>query len=105
MLVALALALYMPDTWVAIGVPSNLGIDIVLSFVMFLFLAELILLSLVDSSYPLSFFFFMDCIGTVSMIMDISYFGFADAEQVQEDQSSDRDYTLFRATRTAKIGA
>ncbi len=36
------------------------GPDIFLSIVMFLFLLELILLSLVDTSYPFSFFFFMD---------------------------------------------
>jgi class 3 adenylate cyclase/ankyrin repeat protein len=62
-LVALSLALYMPDIWVVSGAPSNTGIDVTLTIVMLMFAMELVLLSLVDSSYPLSFFFFMDCVG------------------------------------------
>jgi len=105
MLIALMLALYMPDAWVACGVPNNLGVDVVLSVVMLLFLMELILLSLVDASYPFSFFFFMDCIGTVSMIFDISFFLGVDAMETQKKQNNAEHLTLFRATRTAKIGA
>ena len=65
------------------------------------------LLSWVDASYPLSFFFFMDCIGTLSMITDISWtpVGQVDATKPQVAQNSDTDLTFFRATRTAKIGA
>jgi len=105
MLLALGLALYIPDVWVSIGAPSQTGADVILTTVMLMFLTELILLSLVDSTYPLSFFFFMDCIGTFSMIWDLSYLLGTSATEPQNNQSSKEDLTLFRATRTAKIGA
>jgi len=105
MLIALTLALYMPDVWISCSAPDNLGLDVTLSVVMCLFFMEFTLLSLVDSSYPFSFFFLMDCIGTVSMVSDLSYFLGPDATQAQQNTNSQRDLTLFRATRTAKIGA
>lgn len=105
MLIALMAALYIPDIWVSAGVASNTSIDIILSLVMLLFLMELVLLSFVDASYPFSFFFFTDCIGTLSMVWDISFFLGESATQQQSGQTSQKDLTLFRATRTAKIGA
>jgi len=105
MLVALAIALYLPDIWVTAGVPTSTGADVVLILVMVLFATELILLSVVDTSYPFSFFFCMDCIGTISMISDISFLLGSSASQEQTSRASEEDLTLFRATRTAKIGA
>jgi hypothetical protein len=105
MLIALALALYVPDVIVTVGLTGNLVNDVLLSIVMSMFLSELILLSLVDSSYPLSFFFWMDTIGTISMVTDISYMLGSKADEPQPLQQSDRDLTFFRATRTAKIAS
>lgn len=105
MLVALALALYMPDFWVSVGSPSNTGIDVVLTLVMMLFLFELSLLAVVDASYSCSFFFWMDLIGTVSMVWDIPCMAGESATQVQTAQGAGSDLTLFRAARSAKIAA
>eukprot|EP00927_Polykrikos_kofoidii_P059723 TRINITY_DN54860_c0_g1_i1.p1 TRINITY_DN54860_c0_g1~~TRINITY_DN54860_c0_g1_i1.p1 ORF type:complete len:1168 (-),score=211.09 TRINITY_DN54860_c0_g1_i1:263-3583(-) len=104
-LICLALALYVPDILVFVGVPDNLLNDVVLTVVMCCFFLELLLLSLVDSSYPLSFFFFMDCIGTFSMVTDISFMFGMRADKPQKSQSAESDLTFFKATRTAKIGA
>jgi hypothetical protein len=70
-----------------------------------MFFSEVVALSLVDSTYMFSFFFFMDCVGTVSMIWDISYMLGTSATEPQENTDNQSDLTLFRATRTAKIGA
>lgn len=56
MVVALLLALFMPDIWVLAGVNDTVFIDVVLTLVMVLFTMELLILSVVDSHYILSFF-------------------------------------------------
>ena len=105
LLFCLVLALYLPDLWVSLGVPSSLGADMILTVVMLLFLTELVLLSVVDTSYPLSFFFWMDCLGTVSMLSDISFLLGPDASEPNRATTSNNDLTLLRASRMAKIGA
>ena len=40
-LIALMLALYMPDFWIVANVPSNLGLDVILALCMFMFLLEI----------------------------------------------------------------
>eukprot|EP00928_Gymnodinium_smaydae_P024615 TRINITY_DN1986_c0_g1_i1.p1 TRINITY_DN1986_c0_g1~~TRINITY_DN1986_c0_g1_i1.p1 ORF type:complete len:2362 (-),score=606.06 TRINITY_DN1986_c0_g1_i1:70-7155(-) len=104
MLICLALALYTPDALVSSGVPGDTVNDVVLTVVMFLFLTELFLLCLVDASYPFSFFFWMDALGTASMVLDLTYLlGQPDARKTQ--LHSEHDLTFFRATRTAKVAA
>jgi len=110
MTVFLFFALFLPDLWVITSGSRNEVIDGILFIVMVLFFVELILLSAVDATYFLSFFFFMDIIGTVTMIFDISF-------MYGQDHSKVRDYTagggsgatgtamLLRATRAARVGA
>lgn len=69
----LFLTLFLPQIWVLAAVNDNTGIDTVLTMVMVLFALEVMVLSVVDASYELSFFQLMDIIGTVSMITDISF--------------------------------
>mmetsp|Transcript_78539 Transcript_78539/g.182237 ORF Transcript_78539/g.182237 Transcript_78539/m.182237 type:complete len:905 (-) Transcript_78539:150-2864(-) len=108
MVVALLLALFMNDLWVLASINSNTAIDVVLSIVMFLFTLELLLLSLVDASYSLSFFQLMDVVGTISMIFDISFMVGQDAtvpREASSDGDAKRNLMLLRAARAAKIGA
>lgn len=108
MVIALLLALFLNDLWVLCGINSNTAIDVILSIVMFLFTIELLLLSVVDASYTLSFFQLMDVIGTISMIFDISYMLGQDATVANVASSSGeakRNLMLLRASRAAKIGA
>jgi cAMP-specific phosphodiesterase 4 len=107
MIVALLLALFLPDLWVLATVNSNMGTDIILFIVMLLFSIEFILLCSVDATYLLSFFFFMDIIGTVSMIFDITWFLGPDVTkaQIAGDASGKNQLMLLRASRTARVGA
>eukprot|EP00928_Gymnodinium_smaydae_P014524 TRINITY_DN1533_c0_g1_i4.p1 TRINITY_DN1533_c0_g1~~TRINITY_DN1533_c0_g1_i4.p1 ORF type:complete len:1571 (+),score=182.77 TRINITY_DN1533_c0_g1_i4:112-4824(+) len=105
MLINLAVALYTPDVMVAIGVPGNFANDFVLTVAGFLFAIEIILLSSCDYSYLWSFFFYMDCIGTASLIFDLSYMLADSANEPQTDTGGSQNLTFFRASRTAKIGA
>mmetsp|Transcript_35539 Transcript_35539/g.101042 ORF Transcript_35539/g.101042 Transcript_35539/m.101042 type:complete len:893 (-) Transcript_35539:173-2851(-) len=108
MVLALLLALFMPDTWVLVGVNSNSVIDVVLTVVMLLFTFELVLLSVVDATYFLSFFQMMDIVGTISMIFDISYMSGSDATYspvASGDAEAQKNLMLLRASRAAKIGA
>lgn len=108
MVVALLLALFMPDIWVLAGVNDTVFIDVVLTLVMVLFTMELLILSVVDSHYILSFFQLMDIFGTASMIFDISFMLGARADEAQV-ASNNADATanlmLLRAARAAKVGA
>ncbi|CAJ1458627.1 unnamed protein product [Effrenium voratum] len=108
MVLALLIALFMPDLWVLAGVNDVLFIDVALTLVMALFTIELILLSVVDSHYCLSFFQLMDIFGTISMIFDISFMLGVAADQ-QQVASNNADATanlmLLRAARAAKVGA
>jgi len=107
MIVALVLALFMHDLWILCGVNSDIEIDVVLTVVMFMFSSELLLLSVIDASYFLSFFFFMDIIGTISMIADISFMlGSSNIEaKSASDASAESNLMLLRATRAARVGA
>jgi len=108
MVVALILALFMPDSWILLGINSNLAIDVTLTIVMVLFTAELVLLSAVDAPYMLSFFQLMDVVGTISMIFDISYLQGADATfapLASKNDDAQKNLMLLRASRAAKIGA
>jgi len=108
MVIALLLALFMPDCWVLAGINDTMGIDIVLTLVMVLFTIELMLLSVVDSHYTLSFFQLMDVFGTVSMIFDISFMLGVAADEPQiasNNADATANLMLLRAARAAKVGA
>jgi len=109
MFFALSVALFTPDIWVIAGVDDNLALDVLLTSVMAMFTIELLALSLSDASYIFSFFFFMDAIGTLSMMIDISYMFGTGATKVVMGTSSSTSQTanlmFLRAARAAKVGA
>jgi hypothetical protein len=109
MLLALFVALFFPDMWTCLAMETNAELDIILSVIMGLFLIEFVGLTLTDPSYLLSFFFYMDFIGTASMIMDISYMLGPDASEPVYLKGSAEDarqqIIVVRAARAAKLGA
>lgn len=78
---ALIFALFLNDIFVTAQVPDNTVLDAILTLVFALFLFELLALIVVDAMYLFSFFFWMDLIGTVWMVMDISYMAGVDATE------------------------
>lgn len=66
-------ALFCADIWVVCQVPTNAELDTLLTLVLLVFAVEFLGLSFTDQTYPFSFFFWMDLLGTISMIFDISY--------------------------------
>lgn len=107
MVIALLLALFLPDCWVLASVNNNVGIDLILLVVMLLFTIEFIGLCAVDATYLFSFFFLMDIIGTVSMVFDISWMAGPDITKqvIAGDGSNKNNLMLLRASRTARVGA
>lgn len=110
MFACLIVALFLPELWVLFGINSNTLLDVVLTITMLLFIFEIVALSSLDVTYFLSFFFFMDILGTFSMIFHISYMLGVDnteAETLETGSGTDTYHTLMllRAARAARIGA
>lgn len=84
-----------------------------MTLVLLVFAGELIGLSITDTTYFLGFFFWMDLIGTLTILMDLSWvkvFAPVDATKVEQiDRSTDpdagREYIFVRSVRAAKLGA
>jgi len=101
--VMLIVSLFLVDIWVLAN-PSNDAdvfreVILTLAFVMFVF--ECAGLSLVRSSYLYSFFWYMDILGTASMLLDLDWVGIRIEDSGQAGDSTN----LLRAARAAKIGA
>eukprot|EP00397_Hematodinium_sp_SG-2012_P000338 GEMP01000338.1.p1 GENE.GEMP01000338.1~~GEMP01000338.1.p1 ORF type:complete len:2269 (+),score=428.96 GEMP01000338.1:104-6910(+) len=110
MAIALFVALYLPDMWVLGHVSTSLPLDIILTFVMALFTVECLTLLHCDVRYRWSFFFWMDVIGTVSIIFDVSYFVMGERadelmDAVNVGDGSDDSAVVARTARTAKLAA
>jgi len=100
LLLALLFALFAADSFAA-GHASDSAQDALeytLVVVLFIFLLEFVLNCLSRPDYIMSFFFFMDILGTLSIVADIpmimAFFGF-DFEQG----------TVMRASRAARVGS
>jgi len=107
-MLALFVALFFSDLWVLFQVPSNTELDIILSVVFFIFAFEWVGLVLTDASYMFGFFFWMDLVGTCSMLADISFLLGSSATkpvQVQQGGGSTENIIVVRAARAAKLGA
>mmetsp|Transcript_100607 Transcript_100607/g.319637 ORF Transcript_100607/g.319637 Transcript_100607/m.319637 type:complete len:933 (-) Transcript_100607:234-3032(-) len=105
---ALLVALFFPDLWVLLQVPTNFELDAVLTTAFCLFFLELVLHAVSDPAYPFSFFFFMDLLGTLSMGFDISYAFGPDAtvpERYKEKNKNDAQFMMLRAARAARLAA
>lgn len=105
---ALLVALFCPDLFVLLQVPTNAELDIILTTAFFLFLVELVLFSICDPNYACSFFFLMDLMGTFSMGFDISWAFGPDAtmpERYTERNKNDAQFMMLRAARAARLAA
>jgi len=107
MLVVLC-ALFLTDIYGVAQAPENTSLDIVLMGCFLFFLAELLANTLTIESYLSSFFFWMDIIGTASIIFDISVLLGKDVTQRERsgEHSVGSDNAVFaRASRAAKQAA
>lgn len=106
-MVLVLLALFLSELFSCAQVPTNVIQDVILQIVMVFFLVEWCTLVACDRSYFMSFFFFMDLIGTISMGFDISYMFGTDVSQPQrvESSGSSQNVIVVRAARAAKLGA
>jgi len=80
---------------------SDIIKDVILIFVMTIFTLEMIVYSYCQDTYPFSFYFFLDFIGTFSMILDITLI----SENFGSSSSDSRNASYLRAVRAAKLGA
>eukprot|EP00928_Gymnodinium_smaydae_P028275 TRINITY_DN21602_c0_g5_i1.p1 TRINITY_DN21602_c0_g5~~TRINITY_DN21602_c0_g5_i1.p1 ORF type:complete len:1049 (-),score=212.94 TRINITY_DN21602_c0_g5_i1:224-3298(-) len=98
MMISLAVALFGVGIWILADVPDSPGnaiLDTLMCSVMLVFLVELVVRIFVEEAYLLSFFFWMDLLGTVSMLFEISFLLAA----------LNVDTVVLRSARTAKLGA
>ncbi|CAE6929410.1 PDE9A [Symbiodinium sp. CCMP2592] len=107
MMLALAVALVLPDLSKLMDVSQNVWPDTVMTMSMVMFTCELLALSLTDANYLFSFFQCMDMVGTASMVFDISFLMGVDvAEPTLPDQDTAQSRVmLLRASRAARVGA
>ncbi|CAE7240591.1 Pde9a [Symbiodinium microadriaticum] len=103
----LIFALFGGGLFVVLDVPDDPGIlvlDTLMAAVTILFLIEMVVNGIVDyKTYPLSFFFWMDALGTASMIFEISTL-LGSFGKMQTANGS-VDAMLMRTARAAKVGA
>lgn len=99
----LMLSLFMAESWTLGNAPdsTNTGMDATLLAVFIIFVIESVILSVVQDGYLWGFFFWMDVIGTLSIILDI---GFIADEFIPSGAVSGQG-SVIRATRAAKLGA
>ncbi|CAJ1429630.1 unnamed protein product [Effrenium voratum] len=106
--ISLLIALFCGDLFALLSVPGNTLCDAILTAAFVFFVLEFLGNALSDRTYPLSFFFYMDLIGTFSMVFDISYMCGPDATALERLQSSGGGgggVIVMRAARAARIGA
>lgn len=103
----LIFALFGGGLFVMFDIPDDPGIpilDALMIVVMVLFVLEMVINGIVDyKTYPLSFFFWMDALGTVSMIFEIS--SLLGPGGKMQTSGGGVDATLIRVARVAKVGA
>jgi len=100
MFIALLIALFFPDVWILADRPSNDDLDVILTLVLLMFIVELAVQCIALSrTYIGSFFFYMDILGAVSLLLDLSYIG------ILGGQEGGSNVVIMRAARIAKLGA
>ena len=105
MICLLMISLFMSEAWICGNAPSSENDRLwgVLMAVFLLFDIETVLLSLVSKGYFGGFFFLMDCLGNISMILDIGWI--AQTFMSGGDGNVVGNASVLRATRAAKLGA
>jgi hypothetical protein len=100
--VLLMLSLFLADSWAVGNAPDsqNEVMYAILMFVVVVFSFEVVILSIVADGYFNGFFFWMDLLGTISILLDIGWI----SDSFSSGQSVRRG-SVLRATRAAKLGA
>jgi len=102
----LAFAMLGGAVWELLDLPDhpwNIVLDFLMCAVMALFLTEVVLSCIVEHEYPLSFFFWMDIVGTASMMFEISFM-FGDAGKLRTALRP-TDMDVLRTARVVKVAA
>lgn len=101
--VLLMISLFISDSWV-LGNAKTEDDDvlfIILIIIFVIFLLETPILCYCQDDYPFSFFFWMDTLGTLSIMLDIGWI----ADTFMPDSTATSRGSLLRAARAAKLGA
>lgn len=96
---SLTAALVGAPLWSLLDIPDDPGLyvlDVISCIILVLFAIEIVASSIASSDYRLSFFFWMDILGTFSMLFEVS---FLLGELVEVDT------VVLRSARAAKLGA
>ena len=100
-------SLYAQDFNIAFFPPTaDTAIDALLTIIFVFFAVDLLLHALLRGGYALSFFFFLDLIGTLSLILDISYMLPLDTQSLHDGsagQHATQSGNVIRITRVARI--
>jgi hypothetical protein len=106
MFCSLLAALFLPDFSIIIDQKSNIVIDVLLTCVLVLFLAELSVQAIgYTRTYWGSFFFWMDLLGAMSLLLDLSYIPVMWMLTGGNAGSLSDNVIIMRAARVAKLGA
>eukprot|EP00981_Chlorochromonas_danica_P011321 scaffold3873_cov177-Ochromonas_danica.AAC.1 len=99
----LLLSLFLPDSWVLGNAPDshNTALYSVLLSILVLFAIEMVILCFVQDGYFPNFYFWLDLIGTISVIFDIGWI----THTFLPNGTSLAQTSLVRSTRAAKLGA
>jgi hypothetical protein len=97
-LLAVFLALFMADLCVWLQVTSNTELNTCLMAAFLIFAGDLVGLTMADASYPLSFVFWIDIVGTISIVFDLPLIYGVDASKPiissRGRDAGDRDVVL-----------
>lgn len=104
MFVALLFALFFPDLWILVDRSTNVDLDVLLTLVFLMFVFEFVVQCIAGRhTYVGSFFFYMDILGGVSLLLDVNYIGIQALIQSAGDVGN--QVIIARAARIAKLGA
>ncbi|CAE7454798.1 PDE9A [Symbiodinium natans] len=104
---SLLIALFCSDVYAFLGASDSTQSDVLLSIAFVFFVLEFLGNALSDKTYLLSFFFFMDFLGTFSMVFDISYLCGADVtafDRLDLEAKGGSGVMIVRAARAARVG-
>lgn len=104
-LVLLVLALFLRDIFVLAQVPTNTELDVLLFVIFLAFAFESIGLTFTDATYLGGCLFWVDLVGTLSMMFDISFLLGDDATLPIGVEASQQGRDFGRAARAAKLAA
>jgi len=105
MFIALVTVLFFPDLWIVLDRPNNSELNVILTFVLLMFIMELVVQSIgLTRTYWGSFFFWMDLLGAFSVLLDLDYLPLGPSSSNSGDAMSN-NAVILRTARIAKLGA